>query len=361
MAASRATDEIELIRELLRSAGVPAEPIRGEPTEADERALAAVLSGGSPARPAGFRARRAWRRPAVRAVAAAATVVAAVAAGIAWQGGGTPAAAGTVPLLPFSDGDLLSVQAGGGTPARTVLDHLAAVAAAQPVPAAEGRQEISSYAWFVASTTDADGTTESVLAPMYQTMEVSPDGSAVNRVVQGPALDRDGRIIDGRYPPGGPQSTDEFPPGSVDPQRAQLLPRDPAALRTALLAPLEGFGCGANAGTTADCLVRQFVEVQNTAVVPPDLTAAMWRVLAAEPAVVTLGETTDRLGRPGVAVAFDTGLDVPRAVKVLIISPDDGRLLQWEDVLTDDPERGVDSPAVHGFQVYLSSEWVARR
>lgn len=356
MSVDRAALEVERIRSLLRDAGVPVEMAPAPPSARDEEILAGILAGrlGGRAGERAVPARSLWRRPAVRVAAAAAVVVGLVVGGLAWRGGGAPAAAGVVPLPTYADASVLSVLDGTGPSARGALLRLADAAAAQPVVVGEGYQEVSSYAWYTASTTSEESASETVVSPTHRTAWLGPDGSFVAHETRGLALDLDGNVVDGDYPPGGADATDRLPAGTVT-IRGPSLPREPAALRAALTEAYQA----ADERTVAQLLVADVHGLFDLEVVPSDLAAACWRVLAAEPGVVSLGATTDRIGRTGEAVAVPMGTDPAMGVTVLVVSPEDGRLLQWESILTDFPDLGIDSPTVTGFEVFLGSRWVA--
>lgn len=360
MFARRADRELGRVRDLLRSAGVPAEPVRRpELVERDEQILAALRdeAAAGTVRAVRLPGAGAWRRPAFRLATATAVVVALVVAGIAWQTGrATPADARTPALLHFSDADVATVLAGGGAPADAALARVAAAAADQPVVAGEGVQEVSSYGWYLDATVDATGAAETILAPMFTTNLLRPDGSFVSSEVRAPALDVQGRVVDGQYPPGGQVAGDELPAGTFDAQRAATLPRDPSALRDALV---EQYGGADLTGRErSEVLLRAAIDLYQREVVAPDLASALWTAVAGQPGVVGLGQTTDRLGRTGDAVAVPSGHDEISGALVVVVSPDDGRLLEWDDIVTAVPDLGIDAPTVSGFQAFLTSRWV---
>jgi hypothetical protein len=358
MFASRAEHEIGELRELLRAAGVPDEPEAPTFDDADARILAELLEGTAPEHPRRAPLPGVMHRPVARLALAAVAVVAIVVGGVAWQAGhAEPAVARTPPLLHFSQSDVATVADGRGEPAHDVLSRLADVAAGQQVVSGSGSQEVSSYGWYLDVSTDAEGGTEAVLAPTYQTTLLRPDGSYVSNEVRAPALDVHGNVVDGDYPPGGQTGGDELPAGTFDAQRAATLPREPSALRAALLAPFAD-GTQLDARAQAENLVHAVIELYQREVVAPDLAASLWTVLADEPQIATLGSTTDRLGRPGDAVGVATVHGDIRGALVVVISPDDGRLLEWDDVVMSVPELGIEEPALNGFQAFLSSRWV---
>jgi len=354
MFAEHGRGEVERIRALLADAGVAFEPEQA-PSQADERILSAVLARADAGSAVAVEPRRPRRRTVLRAAVAATAVVGVVVGALAWQGGGTPAAAGTPALLHFADADVAQVLAGGGEPAGAVLTELAEVAATQPVTAGEGAQEVTSYGWYLSST-DTNGVKETVLSPTRQVVLLRPDGSLRIREERTAALDLEGRVIDGDLPPGGANSDESFPTGSLDPTRVAGLPRDPAALRDVLLADGESLGCGTSDSATAACLLRAVIESHSFEVVPADVASAFWAVLADQPDLVTMGSTTDRLGRRGTAVAVR--IDEGERLLVIVISPDDGRLLEWDEILASAPHLGSDGPTVIGFKLFESARWL---
>ena len=97
--------------------------------------------------------------------------------------------------------------------------------------------------------------------------------------------------------------------------------------------------------------------VHDQQIVPPSIDSGLWRMLAAEKDLVTLGDVVDRAGRP--AVAITTSLAVAAPVRwVLLIDPQTGSLLGTE-LIAMDPHAGyvVAVPAVVGFTAYLASGW----
>ncbi len=354
MFAEHGRGEVERIRALLADAGVAFEPEQA-PSQADERILSAVLARVDAGSAVTVAPRRPRRGTVLRVAVAATAVVGVVVGALAWQGGGTPAAAGTPALLHFADADVAEVLAGGGEPAGDSLTELAQVAAAQPVTAGEGVQEVTSYGWFLAST-DASGVQETVLSPTRQTVRLYPDGSVNIREERTAALDLEGHVLDGHLPPGGASADDSHPPGSLDPEHVANLPRDPVALRDALLATRQGMGCEVSDRSAAVCLLRAVIDLGSFEVVPSDVASALWTVLSEQPGLVTMGSTTDRLGRPGAAIAAST--DEGDRLLVIVVSPEDGRLLEWDEIVPSAPELGSDGPTVIGFKLFESARWL---
>ncbi|ROS21822.1 hypothetical protein [Cellulomonas sp. PhB150] len=337
--------EARRLRELLGAPGAASGPAPEPLSSADEAILARILADPPAAAPA-----RRGGAPWARIAAVAAVVAALVVVGVSWQSRSTPAEAGPPPSLVYSGGTAAEAMAGTLPSAHDTLTAVAASAGTQPVVTGSGIQRIRSYAWFLTSSGGAD----TVLFPTFGTLEVSPDGSSVNREVRAPALGLDGHVTDTTtYPHGGAVATTRAPAGTLDANRAAELPRDPAALRAALITA----GGDTCTGAEPQCLVHQVVQLYVTAVVPSDLSEAIWSMLADESAVQDLGTTRDRVGRTGDAVAV-RGSQAGDDTVILVIDPTTGQLLSWEDVNTAVLGQTFDEPVVTSFQAITSAEWV---
>jgi hypothetical protein len=85
--------------------------------------------------------------------------------------------------------------------------------------------------------------------------------------------------------------------------------------------------------------------------------AAVLRVLADVPGLVELGTTTDRAGRPVMAVAVDTtGSGLPTR-HTLLVDPSTGAILGYEQMLTQSPGKlNVPIPSIIGYDLYLVAD-----
>lgn len=347
-------------------------------SEASEAMLAGILASPRPAaappgppeaseprpadgRPGGARRHQRGRRRAAALAVAAATVVVAV---VGSQLSSTPTAvAGGAPSLTYSEGAPEAAWDGSLPSARDALVELATVAEDAPdLPRTGDVQHISRYSWLSETTTDDDTTTTTVY-PTADEWWVGPDGSARSVQRRAEAVGYDGRVdTTASGSAAGPVSSDDFFPGSVAaPFAVAELPTDPEGVESALLdrMPQE---YAENPAYHDTVLVESAADLSRTFIVPQDVASAMWTALSDAPTIQLLGDTTDRLGRPGVAVAVpdslskDSGIE---AVTVLIISPTDGQLLGTETVTLDDPTIDVDEPTVTGFTTVVDRSWVA--
>jgi hypothetical protein len=356
----RARREAARIQVLLRAAEFPTESAIDAVSELDDQILVRIMRGPARGQRGLVLQGSARRRPKARVLLAAFAVAAVVLGGVAFQSWRAERAdARTPPLLHFSDGDIAGAMSGTGVPAREALLRVAAVAAAQPVAGGSGDQKVESYGWYMDTSVD-QGVGTTVVVPMFQTTVLRPDGSFTNREVRAPELDVHGQLVKGGFPPGGQIAGDDLPAGTFDADLVSELPREPVALRSALLA-MEGAEVGTDAKPQGALLEQGVIDLYAQRVVPSDLAAALWTVLAGEPDVVGFGMTTDRLGRVGIAVAVPTGQRDAPATVTLVISPDDGRLLEWDNIVASMPQIGIDRPAVAGFQAFLASQWVTER
>ncbi|MER7206775.1 hypothetical protein ABT340_06855 [Streptosporangium sp. NPDC000239] len=116
---------------------------------------------------------------------------------------------------------------------------------------------------------------------------------------------------------------------------------------------------GSNSGEPVTYRLLRAVRMLHTYhVVPDPLAGRIWRLLARQPDLVFGGEVTDRAGRKGKAITFDFDLALPMRW-VMIISPETGRLLAFEEILTTDAGKlNVRIPAVIGYTTFLSQRWV---
>ncbi|KQT96580.1 MULTISPECIES: CU044_5270 family protein [Sanguibacter] len=306
------------------------------------------------------RRQRLHRRAAVLAVAAATVVVAVVGSQLSSS---PTAVAGGAPPLVYAEASPEAAWDGSLPSAHDTLVELASVADDAPdLPRAGDVQHISRYSWLSESVGDADGNTTTAVYPTSDEWWVAPDGSAQSVQRRAEAVGYDGRVDpDAEDSAAGPLSTDDFMPGTVEPFAVAELPTDPDAMESALLATMPAEYVE-NPEYRDTLLVEAAASLSRTSIVPQDVASAMLTVLSDAPSIQLLGDTTDRLGRPGVAVAVPDSLmkdsDV-EAVTVLIISPTDGQLMGTETVTLTNLMIDVDEPTVTGFTTITDRRWVA--
>ncbi len=320
--------------------------------EEAEQVLLRILSRRTPSAPSAV-----WRRRAL--LAAVVVVIIAIGAGAQAFFRGVPAvAAGTPPMLTYSATRPQSVAS--AAPAARVLTVAARDVAAVSPPSRTGNvQYIARYGWLSSERVDAENTATVAIYPTLTRWWLMPDGAVRVDETRSAPLDVHGRMTEDIQGAPDRSTSDTSPAGTIDPDVASRLSEDPAALRSTLLDTQAGLPCDQDARWQAECLVRAIQMVYDQYVVPPELASAMWRVLADEQALRTLGTTVDRLGRPAgtVALPSEPG-ETPEQVAVLLLSKRTGEYLGSETVTLRDPTLKIDRPTVTGFSELSAARWV---
>jgi hypothetical protein len=240
-----------------------------------------------------------------------------------------------------------------------VLKRLALVASAQPwaVPGPGQYLYTTSHSLTGADTVLPGGVYCQAVFEQYRQNWVAADGEGLVRELDGPAhyLSSHEAAACKAAPqqPEGESSTWAAPGCmSIDPIPLDRLPREPARLRARLLTgKVEGGPPGpAEAFTQVGDLLRETDA-------PPALRAALYRAAAGLPGVKSLGTVTDRLGRRGVGLAFDSH----GTRHELIFSPTTSALLAEQDVLVGSV-RGVHATrgSLLGWAAYSAGRVVDR-
>jgi hypothetical protein len=210
------------------------------------------------------------------------------------------------------------------TTAAAVLSHAALTAARQPAGAVAGPGQyvyVEAIEGQRASTTvgGPGGTTIASLCAQTVQDWAARDGSG-RQVISAPAASCGGYIPSQTFPKG--QLIDgEIYPGAVG------LPVDPGALQQFIVRHFEGGA--ASAGATF-----QFAGTFLQSGAPPEVRAALYRMIESLPGVESLGPMTDKLGRHGVGVGF-TQYGVR---DVLIFDPATSAVLEREGIVADPSE-----------------------
>ena len=361
---NRRHDDEELAAELrqeLIDAGAEPRDLTPSPGQAQraEAVLAAIIM--RPRRPETLPATRARQSPArarrwarAGAFMAAAAALALVLVTVRPGQGPEHAAALTPPLLRFDDVAAGALPA-AGRPARAELESLAGKAESLP-DTSGGVQHVVLDSW-LASTGDSEGEpVHSALVPVRSEMFFQPDGTMRSIERRGRPLDQQGRIdTSPDSDPGPVQSDDSFESSDPGPDYAQGLPTEPSELLSALRARQDPLVCADRSG---GCLMDDIIDLYHSYVVPPVLTAALWRVLATDSSVTYLGATSDRLGRD--AMAFTTlGVD-GTSQGLLFADARTGAYLGDEMVLTKRSDAfSFTPPAVISFSALVRAERIS--
>jgi hypothetical protein len=187
------------------------------------------------------------------------------------------------------------------------------------------------------------------LIPRHLEVYQFEDGTRRSIERRGAALDARGRITDqpGSWTTVAPK-TDETFPNDLGANYPKTLAGSVAGLRQQL-APADA--CGKTAG---GCMLSAVTDLYAGYVVDPSTTARIWRLLATEPTIKTLGTTTDRLGRRADVFVADA-LDPSQRILILG-DPETGRYLGSETILVrPSPDLGFDPPAVTQFTAIVDS------
>lgn len=387
--AREARAEVEALRAALDRFGL-GDPVDGSDAAdrrdpaADDAAIAAILGVAGPAAatsdagthrepepdatvvPLAARRTRRLRRAGLAVTSVAAAVLLAV--GVATIPGRAPqvaVASGSPSMLayPIAPEDLA---AGDGEPARDALLGLARTAAAQTDPAPAGDvQHVLQQAWLTSTTAGPVGTIPvSTVDPTVTETWLGPDGSLVVLQWRGAHMGADGQLTAVETSPADAE-VDRLPAGTIDPDLVSGLSLDPDVLRAQLLASVPGCAGspdGDGTGAGGWCIYQAVSQLTDTWVLPSDLEAAIWTVLADEPGVRLAGEVVDRSGRASVAVVVPVGPnDLDPMVRLLLIDRDTGRMSGTEEVTLSSPTFGYDKPTVTQFRYTIASDRVAEQ
>jgi hypothetical protein len=187
--------------------------------------------------------------------------------------------------------------------AHDLLLHYAAAASRQPADPAGAYQYQRTRSWSLATRIDGSTVTSRVIASTSELWRAA-NGAGGYRTNEATAART--------QPPGTPMMYD-----------VSALSHDPATL-------LRQFHRAHPADLGAAEVVTAFTDLWQQQVPPPALEAAALRVLAGQEGIVVRGTTTDRAGRPGVAVSVDSDYSGLPTRYTLIFNPATGMLLDTE-------------------------------
>jgi hypothetical protein len=254
--------------------------------------------------------------------------------------------------------------------ARAVLTQLAEKAAvAAPAPGRGTYDYVLLQGWYVNSAVTRKGATSTIEPTLTETW-TSRDGSGRSVKVAGEVeVRRVGGRNEVRIAKDGTRDTDTLTFGKDGAQRIPLVDlsrfsRDPKALSQELLVN-SGTLTYSKAENNPDWFQRitNIRELYRRQVIPPDLQAALLRVLSETPGLVTLGRGRDRVGRRVVAVGFQSTAHGRPAAFNFLFDPYTGALVGYEEIITTlliNPATGRDYlnikiPAVVNYEAHLAA------
>jgi len=262
-----------------------------------------------------------------------------------------------VPALALAGAGIAAALIGVGThgdgnaAAAVALRHAAAVARTRPAPPPLRAGEF----WYTKSVQAfIDSAPEqgwSALVPRVREIWQGPSGGVLREQSGTPQFltehDRRHWIAAGR-----PQVEPPTSSTPLSPSPSRDLPSDPNALYAAFHTQAEGNGNGTDAEmfTLVGDALRETDE-------PPAVRAALYEVAGRIPGVRLLGLVTDRSGRTGLAVAYDSSSGIRSE---LIFDAHTSALLEERDVALEGNQFGYAPGTVTGFATYVSSGVVTR-
>jgi hypothetical protein len=337
-------NDLEAVRRLISHADPVAESEDLRLGTAEASALLEAVRQSS-ARP-----RRVPRRAVLTAGLAAAAATGAVVVLDPFRS--SPAAAATPPLIPYS--------LPAGTPGAEELRRIADRTEALPAEPVTGEFRYVRYeGWFLNSAVSGGKTTSALDSSISETW-YRPDGTGRERMAPGLSLvDRVGSRETLEAVTGEPSTSDrmmthDMPDGITPTPLPDAQHLDTSGVRAFARAAIEGADLSIPSGPL---LVQGIDELFRRQPVPPRTRAGVWRLLSAVPELIYRGEVTDRAARRGAAFTIDDNGDAHGLPEqyLLVIDPDTGRLLEYDDILTTDPGAlNVRVPAVLELKIFLA-------
>jgi hypothetical protein len=286
---------------------------------------------------------------------------AAVVAGVlvAVQPWGTPVAqASTPPLLDYEFAEARRIADAPGIDPAEALEQLALAAdQARSGTSPSATQHVITEEWSIDNDFDPDP--DSTITATRTENWLRPDGSFRTRAHLGQPLNADGRGV----PLGGrlDRGTEFFdeadePTGSKDADFFTNMPNTVDDIRSGLL---DGIQCAdrERGQERSWCLTDQLRNLSQLYVIPPDVMATIWRMLAEEEGLRSLGTVKDRTGRDAVALSFiwDGALEYRM---ILLADPKTGQVVGSERILIKpSPSSPVEPPAIADFFTIVKSEY----
>lgn len=281
----------------------------------------------------------------VRSAVASIVVLALVAAGVAIAAGGGQSTRHYVALQPLDYSRALDP--GRAAP---VLDRLATAAQAQPQAGAGEWYYLESASWSTFAGSDPSDRPAGMPTVVEQWIGAGEQRVVTHSDLPAPAAGLDAWLRAGLPLSGGRVETHT---GGNEQQFPEQLSTDPTTLERQLLDA--EVGSDSHGGLpAAEELLAAVKDLRAQRALTPALRAAVLRMLANQPSIVSLGTATDRLGRVVQAVALDSAASGLPTRHVLLLDESTGELLGAEDILTESAGKlGVPIPSVISYVIYV--------
>jgi hypothetical protein len=302
------------------------------------------------------------RRGSIRRLAPTlmAGTAAAVAASVlvALQPWSTPVAqASTPPILDYEFAEAARIADAPGIDPADTLEQLALAAErTRSGTSSSAVQHVVIEGWSI--DTDFDPDPDSTITATRTENWVRPDGSFRTRAHLSEPLNADGRGIprDGRLDRG-TEFFDEAsePTGTFDAGLFADMPNTVDGVRKALLDDIECLD-RERGQERSWCLTDQLRNLPRKYVIPSDVMAVIWRMLAEEEGIRSLGTVKDRTGRKAVALSFIWD-GAPEHRAVLLADAKTGQVIGSERILIKPSSSApVKPPAIEEFLAIVTSE-----
>ena len=338
------------LRRLMKSTGVSdylEEGMEGVEFESGESLVARLKDSGS-------------GRPRVRTLLAgtAAAVVAGIVIVVVQPWATQVARASTPPILDFEFAEARRISDAPGVDPTGTLEQLARAAERAPAgPAGSPVQHVVTEGWSIEDDFDPDP--HSTITPTMTESWLYPDGRFRTRAHLGEPLKGDGRGVPfGGHLDRGTTFFDEEnePAGSRDARFFADMPNTVDGVRDDLLDRKKCLERQRGQERTF-CLTDQVRNLSQVYVVPPAVMANIWRMLAQEEDIRSLGTVKDRTGREAVALSFIWN-GAPEYRSVLLADSDSGQVVGSERILIKpSPDSPVGPPAIEEFSAVVKSEY----
>lgn len=212
--------------------------------------------------------------------------------------------------------------------------------------------------WFLQLDTDTPTTT--FIQPQHTQIEWDEDLSGTSRVVAEAPTTADGTPIEpvpsSAAAIGTTLSEEDWGPGELAVPFPTAPPDDVDGMRAYLQAFLQDQGVTDTAYPSAGEYVLAVTSLMQVWTLSDAAQRSAIAVILSAPGVTVAGETTDRAGRPGIALDIEPTELQPGYSTQLIIDPDTRRILATESITIDGlPEFDVPSGSVTDYTIWEDS------